>query len=188
MKRTILVTGKNTALGSRLIEGFISEGFQVAATVKSKKDLAISGSASEKNLLAIPWNRRSPLSARNVLLGALNSFKKIDEAVILYTPDGDSRQLHELPAPVIEEMIDSQIKSQFFMLKEILLYFAKERKGVVSLIMHTEGTETLAPLDAIAMSSFEALTESVFTFYQKEPFFVNAFKSSLPRPGILQSI
>ncbi len=183
MKRTVLVTGKNTALGSKLIEGFLSEGYQVIATVKSEKDAAAPGEISDKNLVMLPWNRRSPLSARNVVLGGLNAFGAIDEAAILYTPAGDSRQLHELPAPVIEEMIDSQIKSQFFMLKEVLLHFEKERKGVLSLIMHTEGTDTLAPLDAMAMNSFEALANSVFTFYQNEPFIVNAFESGTTQAG-----
>jgi len=183
MKHTVLVTGKNTALGNKLIEGFLSEGFQVIATVESEKDIVTSGEVVDKNIVMLPWNRRSPLSARNVVLGGLNAFGAIDEALILYTPAGDSRQLHELPAPVIEEMIDSQIKSQFFMLKEILLHFQRERKGIMSLIMHTEGTDTLAPLDAMAMSSFEALANSMFTFYQNEPFIVNAFASHTAQAG-----
>ncbi|MBI9109475.1 MAG: hypothetical protein JEZ04_22210 [Spirochaetales bacterium] len=36
--------------------------------------------------IGIVWNKRSPLSARNSILSALNKYGKIDDAVLIYQP------------------------------------------------------------------------------------------------------
>ncbi|WP_020611136.1 SDR family NAD(P)-dependent oxidoreductase [Sediminispirochaeta bajacaliforniensis] len=177
MGKRVLITGKTTKLGNLLVEHYLSQGWQVVATVKQDEEKR-NDTEIDSNLLIRTWNRRSPLAAKNVLLGGINHFGGIDEAIIIFPVDGENRPLHELPSAAIEAAVDGQIKSQLFMVKEVLAYFQKEKSGQLSLVRHNEGAEVLPPLDAVCSGSFQALSRSLFTFYQNEEVRINSFESS----------
>ncbi len=177
MEKRVLITGKTTRLGNLLVEDYLSKGWKVVATVKQDEE-KLGESEVDSNLLISTWNRRSPLAAKNVLLSGINQFGGIDEAIIIFPMDGENRPLHALPAAAIEASVDGQIKSQLFMIKEVLNYFQRERKGQLSLVRHDEGSETLPPLDAVCSGSFRSLSKSLFTFYQNEAVQINSFESA----------
>lgn len=176
MEKRVLITGKTTPLGTLLVENFLSLGWKVVATVRQNEEK--SGKTEvDSNLLVTAWNRRSPLAAKNVLLSGINEFGGIDEAIIIFPMDGENRPLHALPAAAIEAAVDGQIKSQLFMIKEVLGYFQREKRGQLSLVRQDAGSETLPPLDAVCSGSFRTLSSSLFTFYQNEPVMINSFES-----------
>ena len=176
MKKTVLITGKPSKLLEHLTRLYLGAGWNAAVT---------SGTADEEaetpDLLRVSLNRRSPLSTRSCIIDTLSQFEKIDEAVAVFTSEGENRPLHELPAAEIEELVDSSIKAAFFMLKELLGYFWKQKRGVLSLVLYTYGPEVLTPLDAAAYGSFRALADSLFTYYRNEPVTMNGFESQSGR-------
>jgi NAD(P)-dependent dehydrogenase (short-subunit alcohol dehydrogenase family) len=188
MQKRVLITGKTTKLGTMLVDSFLSLGYQVVATVRQEDEPA-GDSSPDTNLLTCSWNRRSPLAAKNVLISGINHFGGIDEAIIIFPMDGENRPLHELPSAAIEAAIDGQIKSQLFMIKEVLSYFQREGSGQISLIRYDAGSETLPPLDALASGSFRSLTRTLFSFYQNEVVQINGFEStSADRKGFVDFI
>ncbi len=172
MKRTVFITGKPSNLLEQLANVYLNSNYNVAVT---------SGTTDENSealdLLRLSINRRSPLSNRSCIINTLSTFEKIDEAIVVYSSEGENRPLHELPAVEIEEPIDNTIKAVFFMLKEIIAYFWKQKRGILSLVMYTYGPEVLTPLDAAAYGSFRSLSDSIFTYYRNEPLVINGFES-----------
>ena len=181
MKKTILVTGKNTTLGNKLIDNFLNNGYRILAAVEPDDAAPTPDEKIDKDIITIPWNTRSPLSARNLVLSCLNTYGNIDEAVIIYSPGVENRPVHELPAALIEEAIDVKIKSLFFILKEILSHFQLEKKGSLSFLLNYEGNDILPPLEAAASGGIKALINSLFPVYQNEPVKINGFESSSPK-------
>lgn len=159
-----------------MVNSYLADNWQVVATVRQEEE---SGEEAEidTNLLVSTWNRRSPLAAKNVLLNGLNRFEGIDEAIIIFPPDGENRPLHETPAAAIEAAIDGQVKSQLFMIKEVLNYFQRENRGRLYLLRQNQGSDTPPPLDAVSTGSFHALSRSLFSFYQNEEVSINAFET-----------
>src|SRR5208337_4259626 len=94
MPRTILVTEGDSDLGAALVRLFVSRGYAVAAAATrggafgGSDSVAASASArgAVRNPLAVSWNRRSPVSARTVVLSVLNAFETLDEALIVEPP------------------------------------------------------------------------------------------------------
>lgn len=176
MAKRVLITGKTTKLGNLLVDAFLSRSWEVVATVRQDEESRDEGDI-DANLLITTWNRRSPLAAKNVLLSGINQFGDIDEAVVIFPVDGENRPLHELPSAAIEASIDGQIKSQLFMIKEVLAWFQRRKGGQLSLVRHDEGADILPPLDAICSGTFHSLSRSLFTFYQNEEVRINSFES-----------
>ena len=176
MKKTVLITGKASKLQEHLARLYLDAGHNVAVT---------SGTSAEESessgLLRLSLNRRSALSNRTCIIDTLSQFEKIDEALVIFTSEGENRPLHELAAAEIEEPVDSSIKAAFFMLKEIIGYFWKQKRGLLSLVLYTYGPEVLTPLDAAAYGSFRALADSLFTYYRNEPVTINGFESESGR-------
>jgi NAD(P)-dependent dehydrogenase (short-subunit alcohol dehydrogenase family) len=176
MAGRVLITGKTTKLGTLLVDTYLSRGWEVVATVRQDEGPQ-EESEIDANLLITTWNRRSPLAAKNVLLSGINRFGDINEAVVIFPMDGENRPLHELPSAAIEASIDGQIKSQLFMIKEVLSWFQRKKRGQLSLVRYDEGADILPPLDAICSGTFHSLSRSLFTFYQNEELRINSFES-----------
>lgn len=176
MKKTVLITGKPSKLLEQLTRIYLDGNYNVAVTSGTGE-----GSDETLDLLRLTVNRRSPLSNRSCIIDTLSTFEKIDEAITVYTSEGENRPIHDLPTVDIEEPIDSSIKAVFFILKEILAYFWKQKRGILSLVTYTYGPEVLTPLDAAAYGSFHSLTDSLFTYYRNEPIAINGFESQSSR-------
>ena len=84
MGRVVLVSDVQTPLGEELARRYLAEGASVAVT-RSNQEARESPLVSESDgFLLTDWNRRSPISTRNVLLSVANRFGRIDEAVLLH--------------------------------------------------------------------------------------------------------
>ncbi len=172
MRKSILIAGQNKLLEKPLTEIFLNKGYSVIITSAAEDEV------NKKELHTILWNMRSPLSAKNVVLNAASIVEKIDEALVLFSPAKIIKPFHETSAAEIERSVDFQLKSNLFIMKEIIAYFQKQGRGTLSLVHHLPGTEILPPMDALGAGSFTGLVKSLFTFYQNEQVSINAYLSS----------
>jgi hypothetical protein len=196
MSKTILITDFDTPLGNILVETAVRSGYQVISTRnpafpdptekkptkkgRTKKSAKLNEPLKKENPFILPWNRRSPISARSIIMKSLHSFNSIDHTLLLYTPLGETRPIHDLPGVSISDFIDSTIKGNLFLLKEILFHSQKNNQATLSLVINTEGSEIFSPLDAVTHGAFESLAKSMFEFYQNESIAINGFKSESP--------
>jgi NAD(P)-dependent dehydrogenase (short-subunit alcohol dehydrogenase family) len=143
MGKAVLVTEGDTPLGAALVRLFSSKGFSVVTTTPA------GGGGSEQRAVGegdtvhvVSWNRRSPLSARNVLLSSLNAFNALDEVFILEAPCPSANALHEAASAEIERSFD-EAKGPVFLTREVLSYFPQRKRGLLALVSYpSAGADT----------------------------------------------
>jgi len=174
MKRKILITGLDSNLKTKLVELFLGNNSIVAVSVKdpSKKTRS-----KNSNLIEIPWNNRSPLSAKNVILDCQNKLGGFDEALTILSSEHNNKPIHEISSADIEDALDTNFKGNIFILKEIILYFQNKGEGNISLIHNINQNEIPSPLYALSSGGLSALTKSLFASYQNEQLAINSFSS-----------
>lgn len=172
MKKNILITGQNKLLKKSLTDIFLNKGYHVITTHTEKQK------TKTKALHIIPWNMRSPLSTKNVLLDAASQQGDLDEIIILFPWAQIIKPFHETSSAEIEWAVDIELKSNLFIIKESIAHLQKEKGGTLSLVYYIPGTEILPPLDALGSGGFTGLVKSLFTFYQNEKTSINSYVSS----------
>ena len=173
MKKNILITGQNKLLKGPLTDIFLNKGYHIIATYTDKQE------GQKKEVHRVPWNMRSPLSAKNVILDAASEQGDIHEVLVLFPSTQIIKPFHETTSAEIEWAVDSQLKSNLFIIKESIFYLLKKGKGTLSLIHYIPGTDILPPLNAVGAGSFTGLAKSLFTFYQNENISINSYMSSV---------
>ncbi len=175
MKQKILITGIDSELKTRLTRMFINGGHTVTVTVNphsKKKD------KGTNDFFEIPWNNRSPLSAKDIILECQNRMEGFDNALTIFSLEQNNSPIHEISTAKIENSIDSSLKGNLYILKEIILYFQKTGSGNISLVHDIEQSEIPAPLYAVEAGGLSALTMSLFASYQSEKLTINSYKSN----------
>lgn len=175
MKRKILITGLDSELKTKLLKLFMDGNYKVAVTVNSSNKKVNPGSS---NFIEIPWNNRSPLSAKNIILECQNKMEGFDDVLTIFSSEQNNKPIHEISSAEIESTIDSNLKGNLFILKEIILYFQKIGAGNISLIHDIEQGEILAPLYAVETGGLSTLTKSLFVSYQNEQLTINSYRSN----------
>jgi len=154
MPRAILVTEADSRLGAELVRLLVERGHSVAAVM----DASGRGEAAEsRNPLLLSWNRRSPVSARSVLLSALNAFETLDEALILEPPSAVSPGLVEAASADIDRALDDA-KGPLFLLREVLSTFARTGRGTLAFVA---GGAASGPVEAATREAFRGLATAV---------------------------
>jgi len=179
MKRVALITEASTSLGDQLVRRYLSEGYSVAATCSGQARIDTPVVSEEEDLLVIDWNRNSPISAKNVLLTALNRFDTIDETLLLLTPELDQKLLQETAAETIDRAVDAWIKGPLFLIKAVLVLYGRKQEGFLALINHVPQVAAAVPppLESALRGSFRATAEAIFAGIGQQNIFVNGFES-----------
>ncbi len=179
MGRVVFVSDVQTPLGEELVRRYLAEGASVAAT-RSNLEARESPLVSENDgFLLTDWNRRSPISSRNVLLTVLNRYGRIDEAVILQTPAVERSLLHETAYELIERAVDTWIKGTLFLIKGVLEAFSRSGGGLLALVHHVpqEAGTDFPPLEAALRGSFKSTAQSLFATNSQAGVCINGFES-----------
>lgn len=174
MKQKILITGLDSELKTKLTRLFLDGNYKVAVSVNTKNKKNKSGNS---NFIEIPWNNRSPLSAKDLILECQNRMGGFDNALTIFTSKQSNKPIHEISSAEIESAIDSSLKGNIFILKEIILYFQKIGTGNIALIHDIEQSEILAPLYAVESGGLSTLARSLFISYQNEKLSINSYRS-----------
>jgi len=159
MEKVVLIAGSETLLGRKLIEVFLNAGCRVIAPVMTSQETL--KESKNKNLLVIPWNRSSLISAKTVLRESLRTWNGIDQAVFVNPESKTPGQLHEIPFETIEDIMNTMLHGTIYLIKEILQHFIKEEQGAVAIAETRKGTEFSAPLDGVISGGFHNLAEGL---------------------------
>ena len=150
MEKVVLITDADTPLGYEIAKKYIASGIRLIAASGSDEKIESFSSMGSEMYLQVKWSRRSPISARNLILAGLNHFKRIDDAVILQTPyaglyrgsgkeTGKSapavspedtvrtagagrRRFSDIQFADIESVLDTWVKGNLFLIKELTRY------------------------------------------------------------------
>ncbi|HUI69017.1 MAG TPA: hypothetical protein VL354_00765 [Spirochaetia bacterium] len=177
MGKTILVTEGDTPLGAALVRLIQAKGFSVVTTTPGGEETAQeAGASADGSALVVPWTRRSPLSARNVLLSTLNAFDSLDEAFILEAPCPSANQLPEAASVEIERSFD-EAKGPVFLAREVLAYFSQKKRGLLAMVSFpSAGSDTA--VQAAMREGFRGLASSLMSGSNGTGIVVNGFQSS----------
>jgi NADP-dependent 3-hydroxy acid dehydrogenase YdfG len=180
MKQVALITDASTPLGDQLVRRYLSEGFSVVAACSGAATMETPVIAEEEELLVIEWNRKSPISAKNVSLTALNRFDRIDQTLLLLTPALEQKLLQETAAETIDRAVDVWIKGSLFLIKTVLLMYGQKQGGLLALINHVPQAARAVPppLESALRGSFRATAEAVFAGTGQQNVFVAGFESN----------
>lgn len=168
----LLVTGKPVTLLESIAERALSRHANIVITHGAHGEL------SERIIDSVhttKWNRRSALSARSVVLHAVNLFSQLDTAIVVYAPARDAAPFHETSVVSIEDRVDAEVKGYLFMIREIVARFARQGTGTLGLVIWDNEDESRSPVEAAASGSFVSVAEAIITYYQDEPFHIRGF-------------
>ena len=129
MGRVVLISDVQTPLGEELARRYLAEGASVAVTRSNQQSREAPLVSESDGFLLTDWNRRSPISARNVLLAVANRFGRIDEAVVVQWPFVEARLLPETSYESMERAVDAWLKGPLFLVKGLLEVFARNGGG-----------------------------------------------------------
>lgn len=176
MGKTILVTGKEGFLGSEIAQHFLNQGCPVAVSVPYRNDALLQCEGTPP-LLQFPWNRRSPVAAKNFLLQTLQKFNTLDEAWIVVTPERDAFGLAELAPLALDENIDASLKGPLYLVRELLQYQISHPNLTLRFVFYTEDAATLPPLAAIHYQGLKGLVSALLHQSRKRHLSVWAYDS-----------
>lgn len=179
MARIVFVSDVQTPLGEELVRRYLAAGASVAAT-RSNQETKESPLVSENDgFLLTDWNRRSPISTRNVMLSVLNRYGRVDEAVILQAPMVERGLLHETPYELIDRAVDVWIKGTLFLIKAMLESFGRSGGGSLVLVHHVpqEAGTDFPPLEAALRGAFKSAAQSLFASNSQAGVRINGFES-----------
>lgn len=174
MNRSLLVASNSDDFGDLLAQQAATAGFTVvvAASGESPSDSPAGG------IRRVNWNRRSPLSARALLVQAQNLVSPVTDIVYAHSGRASSTPFHEIGAAQFEQTVDNDTRGRLFFLKEALALLQRTGGGSLTLLLNGEvGAEAL-PLDAETGGAFVALGRALFTWYQNEPVVLRGFQSA----------
>jgi len=173
MPRTILVTEGDSPLGATLARLFLGRGYSVVTThERATSEPAPAGGAGRASL-AVTWNRRSPVSARTVVLSALNAFASLDEVLILEPPSGSPAALADTASADIEAALDS-VKGPAFLGRELWAHFLRQGRGVMAWVSLGPWQ---GPLQAGVREGFRGMASAVLAEKVEPGLIANAFRT-----------
>ncbi len=177
MPRTVLLTEGDSPLGGALIRLLAARGFTVIATRERSGPELSAGSLA--GVHSVAWNRRSPVSARTVLLDALNlagshDTGSLDEAIILEPPSPGSARLEGASSADIERSFDDA-KGPVFIAREILAHFSRRGSGVLTFVLSGTGG---GPLAASLRESLRGISAAVIASPPAPAILVNGFQTT----------
>ena len=198
MTRGILIAGNESALffaaaaeAAKRVQSFAS--VMVPRRLPQSESFAVPASRPETEKAAIPlsWNPASPISARTLVVTAENRLEQINDAILICSPPALFKTAENLTPEEIEIFSGDQIKSWFFLVRELSLYFRRRGSGTLSLVapeitggMGNRGINALgknAPADILgpcAAASFRAFASGVIASQADEPFLTMGFTAA----------
>lgn len=180
MNETILITEKESLLGSELIKQALSRGYRVLTTISSDREEDEAQEEPEARLREVVWNKRSPVSAKTVMLEARRFLEKIDHIVLVYPVEKAMQAFHTMTMEDVEEKVDRKVKGSIFLVREFLRYYQNEEEGCLAFALDQSHSDEHSPLDAAATASFRSFADSILRFYMKDQFFLSGFLSVSP--------
>jgi NAD(P)-dependent dehydrogenase (short-subunit alcohol dehydrogenase family) len=183
MTRGILIAGNESSLFSALgMEALKRVASYAAAPVPAGTELQDRNVPAGASLLE--WNPASPISARTLIISGINKLEHIDDAILVCLPPVYRRPVEELFPAEVERIIDANVKSWFFLVKEITSVFRARKRGTLALVLSEAGpgsNEDVPDLVGPAVgAAFRAFAQNTVIVSLNAPYQVMGFSSSEP--------
>jgi hypothetical protein len=123
--------------------------------------------------ILLSWNPSSPLSARTLTLAAENRLGRLDDVILVCSPPVLYRPPDALTPAEIEKRINEEIKSWFFLARELVSLFKNRGQGTLALAVPENSSVSMdtarskdIPLDLLgtaAAASFRVLAQGLLS-------------------------
>ncbi|MDR1930819.1 MAG: hypothetical protein LBQ44_09365 [Treponema sp.] len=183
MTRGILIAGNESSLFSAL-------GREAARRVKSYAAAPVppwkegEGRRGKITPPVLEWNPPSPISARTLVLAAVNKLEHIDDAILVCAPPAYRRSAGDLSPAEVDRLVDFNIKGWFFLVKEIISLFKARERGSLALVLSETGAGSAEEVPDLigpaASAAFKALARGILLSSLNVPYTVTGFSSSEP--------
>jgi len=159
MSKAVLIVGSETLLGRKLIEVYLNAGCKVIAPVMTS--LETMKESEKKNLLVIPWNRSSLVSAKTVFRETVRVFGTLDKAIIVNPEISSSPLLEEAETEKIDDLLNTYIHGTLYLIKEIIQYFRNRDSGTLVFAETEKGLSQTAVLSSVISAGFHSTAEGL---------------------------
>jgi hypothetical protein len=185
MTRGILIAGAESSLSAAIAAEAGKRVERLAAAFIPERNSAserFSLSTGNDSIIPLGWNPGSPISARSLVLAAVNRLEHIDEAILVCTPPTVRKEAYELTPGDIDTIINDHIKGWFFLVKELTVYFKARASGTLALALSETGGPG-ARNDAVDMTgppvaaAFRSLAQGLLSASFGKPYMTAAFSS-----------
>ncbi|WP_319559899.1 hypothetical protein [Marispirochaeta sp.] len=161
MGKTTLLVSRRNPFPPALLDYFLDRGdylFVASPTLEENAD-------EIEGYRHLPWNPRSPISARNTVLTIENEAAAIDEAYLLYEHGEESRPLHQVPGTIIDISIDTALRGGLFICKEILNHYDTHSRGELTLLLAGYPSSVRPSLESAMEGAFRQMGSALFQVY-----------------------
>ncbi|MDR1947813.1 MAG: hypothetical protein LBQ38_00300 [Spirochaetaceae bacterium] len=185
MTRGILIAGTESSLSAaisgeagRRVEQFAAAFIPSHISDPGPERLAAEGS----RLIPLSWNPGSPISARALVLAAVNRLEHIDNAILVCTPPSVRRPADELSPGDIEAIVNDYIKGWFFLVRELTIHLKTRGAGTLALVLSDIGTagvrdETVDLMGPSVAASFRSFAQGLLAASFGKPYATLAFST-----------
>ncbi len=183
MEQSVLITGKQSAFTDDLIQEGLKRLDRLYVSFDENDTPPEIPDTFGDSLRYLPWNRRSLISSRSLMLAADRQMEDSGEgalqrAIVVCTPEGVNGSLHDTAATVIEEKIDVAVKGYLFVIREIAATFIRRGGGDLTILWYDPGVEVLPPIDSAVYGAVDGLTRSMLTYYENEGVTIRGLSAS----------
>jgi NAD(P)-dependent dehydrogenase (short-subunit alcohol dehydrogenase family) len=184
--RGILIAGNESTLFSTLCTEAAKrvETYTAAFIPRNQGPESVRNVPSEKRI-TLDWNPPSPVSAKAMVLSALNKMEHIDDAILVCVPPAYRKNAEEFTAAEIDRFIDHNIKGWFFLARELTAVFKARGQGTLSLVLPelSAGSKPDAPdlTGPVVTAAFRSFAQGILLSSLNAPY--EALGFSLPEPG-----
>jgi NAD(P)-dependent dehydrogenase (short-subunit alcohol dehydrogenase family) len=183
MTRGIFVAGNESALLSAVsVEAAKRVECFAAALIKQEGPGAVRADNPQDTRSMLDWNSGSPISARALILQAVNKLEHIDDAVLVCVPPAYRRSVENLSFAEIDRLIDHNLKSWYFLVRELSAVFRARHTGTLALALPETGSKDDVPdlIGPVISSAFRSFAQSILASSAAVPYNVMGFSSSDP--------
>jgi len=182
MTRGILIVGNESPLFSALCaEASKRVESYAAALIPSAKTAETPPDQNANGQILLEWNSSSPISARTLVLSALNKMERIDDAILVCVPPAYRQTAEDLSPAEIDRLIDSNIKGWFFLVRELSILFRNKEQGTLSLVVpeFNAGSKEDVPdlIGPAASSVFRSFAQRLLLSSMNAPYSAMGFSS-----------
>lgn len=180
MERVVLISDIDTELGMNLLKQYYANHCKIIGTSTTAVNNLDISEFNTEYVEIVPWNRISPVGAKNVLIKGITRFREIQEVLILQTAGFISSQLTGLSVLEIEQCIDMWSKGTCFLVREVLGHLQQQNRGCISLVnnVYYKDNDAVSPLRDILEAGFKALAKNLLQLSKESQITINCFEST----------
>ena len=159
MGKTVLIIGSETLLGRKLIEVYLNNGSRVIAPVMTEQEKL--KESEKKNLLVIPWNRSSLISAKTVFRELLRVYGGLDQTIVVNPEMNDSNSFETMDYEKIDELLNTYVHGTLYLTKEVLSFYNRQDAGDLVFAETAKGQNSTSVLSGVIGGSFHCMADAI---------------------------